>query len=452
MTVSHSASANAAAQLPREILERLPVAVYAVNMEGRITFFNEAAAHLWGRRPEIGKDEWCGCWRLCLSDGTLVPHDQKPMVQALQTGHPQRNAEFMCGRADGDYRLFTQTTELLRDASGRMTGALSVLIEAADLVQTGDAAQRLAAIVESSNDAIVSKNLQGIVKSWNQGAERLFGYSAEEMIGQSISLLIPEERAEEEPEIIRRISRGEYVTHFETIRRRKNGSQVEISLTISPIRDAQGVIVGASKIARDITDRKQAEKAKELLLHELRHRVRNTVGVAQALASQTLRSATMEERRAFIARLHTLSSALDLLMIENFSQAPLRRVIEKALSPFITEGKSRIHLEGPDALIEWSKATQLALVVHELATNALKYGALSNENGQIHINWDWMKEAEPAQRLKMKWRESGGPTVAASQNKGFGSQLIDNALDAPRDTPRLSFAPEGVCCDLEISI
>jgi len=452
MRSSKISSADAAAQLSHEILEKLPAAVYAVDGEGRIIFFNNAATSLWGRRPDIGKDKWCGSWRLCLPDGTRIAPEKSPMAQVVSTGVPLHNIELMCIRPDGEYRLFMENIELLRDEAGKLNGAFAILIEADGLVQESDAAHRLAAIVESSNDAIVSKNLQGIVKSWNKGAERLFGYTAEEIIGHPISLLMPPERLDEGPEILRQITQGEFVTHYETVRRRKDGSPVEISLTISPIKNARGEIVGASKIARNITDRKQAEKAKELLLHELRHRVRNTVGIAQALASQTLPSATTEERRTFIARLHTMSSALDLLMIENFSQAPLHRVMERALSPFITEGGNIVQMEGPDALLEWSKATQLALIIHELATNALKYGALSNEQGRVDISWGWMEDAAPAQRLKLRWQESGGPEVKTPKTRGFGSQLIESALDAGRDTPRLTFAPAGVTCDLEISI
>jgi len=452
MTSSQSSSADAAAHLSREMLERLPAAVYAVDSDGNIIFFNDAAASLWGKRPEIGQDKWCGSWRLSQPDGTRIPLDQSPMAQVVSTGIPQHNIQLICTRPDGEYCLFMENIELLRDKEGKPNGAFAVLIRADGSGQESDAPHRLAAIVESSNDAIISKNLQGIIKSWNKGAERLFGYTAEEVIGQHISILIPPERLDEEPEIIRRISLGEFVTHYETIRRRKDASLVEISLTVSPIRNARGEIIGASKIARDITDRREAEKAKELLLHELRHRVRNTVGIAQALVSQTLRSATPEERRTFIARLHAMSSALDLLMIENFSEAPLRRVMEKALSPFITEGGATIHTEGPDVLLEWSKATQLALIIHELTTNALKYGALSTELGRVDIRWEWMENTGPERRLKLRWRESGGPTVKTPKTKGFGCQLIDSALDASRDNPRLTFAPMGVICDLEISI
>jgi PAS domain S-box-containing protein len=147
------------------------------------------------------------------------------------------------------------------DASGAVTGWIASLLDVTDHKRADHAAQRLASIVESSDDAIVSKDLDGTVMSWNRGAERVFGYSAEEMIGKPIATVIPPDREDEEPQILKRIRAGERVDHFETVRRRKDGGLVEISLTISPMKDGEGRIVGASKIARDITDRKRAEAA-----------------------------------------------------------------------------------------------------------------------------------------------------------------------------------------------
>src|SRR5579862_2332254 len=132
------------------------------------------------------------------------------------------------------------------------------------------AALLLGAIVDSSDDAIISKNLDGIITSWNKSAERLFGYTAAETIGQSITMLIPPDRLQEEPEIISRLKRGERVDHFETVRRRKDGTLIDLSLTISPVKDRHGNIIGASKIARDITERKQAEAEQKRIEDDLR--------------------------------------------------------------------------------------------------------------------------------------------------------------------------------------
>ena len=187
-------------------------------------------------------------------------------------------------------------------------------------------------IVETSDDAIVSKDLDGIITSWNRGAERLFGYSAQEIIGKPVTILIPEDRIDEEPEILDRIRRGERIDHYDTVRRRKNGSLIDISLTISPLKDADGRIIGASKIARDITERKRAQEQQKLLLNEMQHRIKNSLATIQAIATQTL-NAHAKERDAFIARLHALGSAHDLLTSEAWEQASLPAIVTKTQEP-----------------------------------------------------------------------------------------------------------------------
>jgi PAS domain S-box-containing protein len=164
----------------------------------------------------------------------------------------------------------------------------------------------LASVVATSSDAIVSKDLNGIVTSWNKGAEKLFGYTAEEMVGRPIATLIPRDRLNEEPMILKRIARGEAIDEYETVRQRKDGSQVWVSLSVSPVTNGEGRIVGASKIARDITERRHAETQRAVLMGELNHRVKNTLATVQAIAAQTLSNSKSisEARSAFEARPH----------------------------------------------------------------------------------------------------------------------------------------------------
>ncbi len=154
-----------------------------------------------------------------------------------------------------------------------------------------EASAFLAAIVESSDDAIISKSLQGIITTWNLSAERLFGYSADEAVGRPITILIPEDRLGEEPAILARINAGERVDHFETVRRRKDGTLIDISLTISPIRSSDGTIIGASKIARDISERKRAAEHQDMLLREMHHRVKNLFAITGSIISLAARTA-----------------------------------------------------------------------------------------------------------------------------------------------------------------
>ena len=276
----------------RQIVETLPVAVYTTDADGKITFYNNAAAAFWGCRPEIGKSEFCGSWKLYWPDGTPLPHDQCPMALALRHKRAIRDVEAIAERPDGTRIPFVPYPTPFFDAAGNLVGGVNMLVDISSRKQNEMAARQLASIVESSDDAIVSKDLSGIIRTWNDGAERLFGYRADEVIGQPVVILIPPDRLNEEPGILARIRRGERIDHYETIRRRKDGTLIEISLTVSPVRDESGKIIGASKIARDISDRRRVETNKELLINEMKHRVRNTLATVQALATQTLRSAS----------------------------------------------------------------------------------------------------------------------------------------------------------------
>jgi PAS domain S-box-containing protein len=332
----------------REVLDALPAAVYITDPAGRITYFNEAAAALWGHRPELGKSEWCGSWKLYWPDGRPLPHGECPMALAVKERRPIRGVEAVAERPDGSRVPFISHPTPLFDASGTFVGAVNMLVDITERKHAEDYAQRLTSIVEFSHDAIVSKDLNGVIVSWNSGAERLFGYSAAEVIGQSITILIPPDRLNEEPGILARIVRGEHIDHYETIRRRKDGSPIEISLTVSPVKDASGRIVGASKIARDISERRQAQEQQNVLVAEMKHRVKNTLATVQAIAMQTLRKAPGEEREAFIARLHALAKAHDLLSLKSWDRAPLRDVVGTALGAFQEAHPERFLIDGPD--------------------------------------------------------------------------------------------------------
>jgi len=250
--------------LTRRLGELLPVAVYICEVPaGTITYYNSRAAALWGSTPIDGNtDERFGSiFRFFRTDGTPLSYSETAMAQVLGGGAAVRNHELIIERPDGSRITTLANIDPLIDSTGRIVGAINVFRDVTDWKVTEQASLRLAAIVESSEDAIISKDLNAIITSWNQAAEKLFGYTAEEAVGKSITILIPPDRQNEEPAILERIRRGERIEHYETVRQRKDGSLLNISLTVSPIRDGKGNIIGASKIAREITQRKQMEAA-----------------------------------------------------------------------------------------------------------------------------------------------------------------------------------------------
>jgi PAS domain S-box-containing protein len=312
----------------RALIQALPAAVYTTDERGRITLYNQAATALWGREPEVGKDLWCGSWKIYRPDGTPLPLDECPMAVTLRQGRAIRGEEIVIERADGTRRHVMPHPEPIY-ADGVVVGAINMLVDVSDLHQAQRAKAHLAAIVTSSEDAIVSKNLQGIVKSWNGAAEQLFGYTAEEMIGQSVNRLIPPNRHDEEPDILERIGRGKSIKHYETIRRRKDGSDVPISLTVSPLIDHHGKIIGASKIARNITEQKRAEEA-------LRERDRSLTTINDALKKQTI--ALAESNKELEGFSYSVSHDLraPLRTIDAFS-----RILEEDHGPHLNDDARR---------------------------------------------------------------------------------------------------------------
>jgi PAS domain S-box-containing protein len=246
-----------------------------------------------------------------------------------------------------------------------------LLVELEYRRETQLALRQLASVIETSEDAIITKDLNGIITSWNKGAERVFGYSADEVIGKPISVLIPEDRHDEEPSILERLRKGQRIEHYETARRRKDGGIVDISLSVSPLADAGGRIVGASKIARDISERKRAEIRQQMLVREMSHRVKNAFTVVNGIVGLSAKYAKPEELvRDIRARLSALARAHDLtrpglLSIEPKQAGPasFRGLVGAIFAPYLdadAECNGRLIVVGPDIQIQ--RPTKFAIL------------------------------------------------------------------------------------------
>lgn len=218
----------------------------------------------------------------------MVPkcYSNSPRWQLLSANSVPLRAKRCWLSAEGTRVALLVHSTLLHNEAGRVSGTLNMLVDVSAQKSAALATQRLSAIVESSDDAILSKDINGIITSWNRGAERLFGYGEAEVIGRPVTILIPPERQNEEPDILGRIRLGERIEHYETVRQKRDGRLVHISLSVSPLVDSSGRVVGASKIARDISDRRRAEEQKELLLGGMNHRVKNLFAPAGGLVNQ----------------------------------------------------------------------------------------------------------------------------------------------------------------------
>ena len=246
----------------RTVLELLPAAVYVCDATGTVRYFNDRAIELWGRTPNLGDDgtRYCTSYRTFTPEGTLITRLQSPVATVLETGEPLQNVEASVVRPDGSRIVVMVNVQPIRDTSGKLLGVVNVVQDISDRLQAEDAKGLLAAIVESSDDAIISKSFDGYITSWNTGAERLYGYSAEEALGKPVAMLCTAEGAKEIPHILEQVRTSQQLRHYETTRVRKGGTLADVSVTVSPVKNAAGEIVGASAIARDITEQKRLER------------------------------------------------------------------------------------------------------------------------------------------------------------------------------------------------
>jgi len=295
-----------------------------------------------------------------------------------------------------------------------------------DAISAPPAEAWLASIVQSSFDAIISKDLNSIITTWNRAAERLFGYAEAEAVGRSILMLIPDHLQSEETDIIGRIRRGEMIETYETTRRRKDGSPVEVSLTVSPIRDASGAIVGASKIARDISVTRENERRIRLLMAEVNHRVKNQFAVILSMIRETGRQSpdpVMFQQRVK-DRIMALSRSHDLLVETEWTGTDLSALITAQLESF--EHREQVSVSGPLLALKPMALQYLGIAFHELATNSAKYGALSGADGAIHVSWEITSHAAGDRQFSLWWRESfpAQELPSVPPREGFGTTVL----------------------------
>ncbi|MET0488442.1 MAG: PAS domain S-box protein [Candidatus Rokuibacteriota bacterium] len=381
------------------IVESSADAVVATTLDGVITSWNRAAETLFG---------YSSAEAIHQPIALIVPVERRAQEAAvlhqIGRGASIDHFETVCLTKDGRPIDVSLAVSPIRSPTGEITGAAKVIRNIRDRLRAEEARGRLAAIVDSSDDAIVSKTLDGIVTSWNRGAERLFGYSAAEAIGQSILLIVPADRPREEADVLRRIRGGQSVDHFETVRRRKDGTLIEISLTVSPVRDSLGRIIGASKTARDITDQKRVQReiaarllesqrvnrAKDEFLAMLGHELRNPLGAISSavrlldqfkgpneaigracdvILRQSAHLGRLVDDLLDVGRVVTGKILLDRAAVD------LAEVARRTVGTFTAAGKTQAHRLSVETVPVWVYADSVRFeqVIANLLTNALKY-------------------------------------------------------------------------------
>jgi PAS domain S-box-containing protein len=436
-----------------DVFDALPMAIYTTDAVGKIVCFNAVAATLFGAEPTDGA--WTGARQLYWPDGR--PMHESPMSIAIKERRPIRGAEGLIDGPDGTLlRILIYTTPMFQGET--VIGGVNVLLELGEQSRVAYLEQRLAAIVECSEDAIISKDLSGTVITWNRAAERLFGYSAAEAIGRPIMILIPDDRRQEEEAILASIRNGTPVARYETWRKRKDGTLVPIALTVSPLRDRSGRIIGASKIARDISDQIRIREHQTLVLNEMSHRVKNVLAVAGGLIGLSARSAqnpkamarAVQERLGAYSRAHDLTrkTAADVAG-GGTESTTLHTLVHAIVAPYVIESgeDANVVVAGDDVSIDANTTASLALVLHEFTTNAAKYGAFSTPSGKLSVS-----TRETGDFVELVWTERGGPRIAGRPTRqGFGSVLSVRTVEGQLNgTLQVEWQPEGAVIVMRI--
>lgn len=313
--------------------------------------------------------------------------------------------------------------------------------------EEGDGKLRLQGLLlDSVHEAVIATDLEGRVFFWNRFAERLYGWSADEAVGRTVlDLNVAPAAREVAIAIMERLRAGESWSG-EFVLQRKDGSSFPAHVTDSAVHDASGRLVGIVGISYDITPAREAAEKQALLVRELHHRVKNTLATVQAIMGSTARAAlSVEEfQLSFQARIASLAKTHSLLANDEWQTVSFDHLLAGELEPFDDGSGRRIQLDGPRVVLPSDIAVPLGMAVHELTTNAAKYGALSELGSSVHVRWD-IVGAQSARKLRWEWKEHGGPRVEVPTREGFGSRLLRRVLNMQIGAEvDIDFAPDGL--------
>ena len=460
--------------LDQAVLDALPMGVYACDAEGLILRVNRMAKDLWGRAPRLfdATQRFCGAHRVEKLTGEPIALEAMPIARALKTGERFHGLEAWVENPDGRRWVCLASIEPLRGEDGRIVGAVNCFHDVTAEHEARAAAERDRAFLQTLvvdmarqkrtfDLALVAADMGtwrytmgDNICLYDEHAQRLYGLTDGRFLHDEAGvkrMIHPDDQAPMwaavaaacDPE-----GDGRYTVRYRV--KQPDGSWRWLSAWGLVEFEGEGearrpvAIAGAS---RDLTETKKAEELQRLLNNELNHRVKNTLATVQSITRQTLRTAKdlNAARAAIDSRIHSLARAHDLLTRQNWSGAALSEVVARAVEPF---GLARFALDGPALQVPPRYALALSMALHELATNAVKYGALSTPAGRVEVRWS-VTEAT----LALGWRERGGPPVQPPTRRGFGSRLLEKGLVRELGGQAcLDYAADGVICEITAAL
>jgi PAS domain S-box-containing protein len=448
-----------------DILELLPVAVCICDLEGRIVQYNSRAVEIWGRRPQPGEthEAFTAQAKFYNAEGQRLPESK--VSQVLKSGKALSNEEVVVDKADGSRVAVLMDIDPLLDARGKMFGLVTCFQDITERKKVYEALarsqqdlrqqeERWNATYEHAAIGIVEIDAEGRFLRVNESICDITGLSREELLGWRLFARTHPDDRDVDEELYRRQVKGEI--GFYSIEKRfirKDGRVIWCAIRSSTVRDAAGNFLYGVRVVQDVTARKEADDRQKLLMDELNHRVKNTLATVQSLATQTARGTDSPEafRKSFEGRLIALSQAHDQLTRRHWASADLRAIANSAISAYLDGAEDRIALSGDDVTVTPRVALTMAMVFHELTTNAVKYGALSVPAGRVEVMWRVVQGSSQPALLWIEWREHGGPSVTAPARQGFGSRFIEGSVTAElQGTARLHFDAAGLRCTMEM--
>ena len=379
-------------------------------------------------------------WR-SVHDPLHVDRVARKITECFQSGEPWEDTFPLRGK-DGRYRWFLSRANPVRDDKGRIAVWCGTNTDITDELTYRQRLERKARLIDLSHEAILVRDHEDKIDLWNSGCEDLFGYSRDEAVGAHCDELLRTEFPGGKSEIEKALKEhGRW--NGELMHRARDGSPVWVESRQQALCSGEKTVI--IECDRDTSERRANDEIRDLLIGELSHRVKNSLAIVQAFAAQTGRRATSVAQflRDFGGRIDAMSAAHNLLDDTEWSGADLRALIESQTIERLGSNRS-VSIHGNPVVLSARTGFQLALLLHELATNAQKHGALSDPNGRVDIGWDNARGDKD--KVEIVWRESGGPVVRAPQVKGFGLSLLDRSRNTNFLSVEIAFEPAGVVC------